>query len=153
MHPAIYKIKAHMRPGEVKFHWKRSYYFNTVWRKFKHSYFGMDTLPHIFYFTLPWVYASYQIFGNLFNHPQLSSSWIVVEPFRSTIFDMQGKNRHDFYQEGNSYRMYDHAVLAFGLKGKHRTSLEQGLDVNCPTSPMYGRRVLKAQEIVPYEAE
>eukprot|EP00754_Rhynchopus_humris_P049367 Rhum_TRINITY_DN8355_c0_g1::Rhum_TRINITY_DN8355_c0_g1_i1::g.27469::m.27469 len=151
MHPSVYMLRAHMRPGESKFMWKRSYYFNTLWRKFKHGYFGMDTLPHVFYFTLPWVYATYQIVGNVMNHPDLTADWMLPEPFKQ-YFDNQGKYRHDFYVEGQSYRLYDHAALAFGLKGKHRQALEQGLDVNCPTSPMYGRRVLKAQEVVPYEA-
>ncbi|KAJ9441511.1 hypothetical protein DIPPA_31010 [Diplonema papillatum] len=110
MHPAIYALRAHMRPGEGKFLWKRSYYFNTAWRKFKHGFFGMDTLPHVYYFAIPWIYASYMIFSDLFYHPDLDASWLLLEPLKS-FFDTQGQFRYDFYQEGQTFRMYDHAVL------------------------------------------
>eukprot|EP01059_Diplonema_ambulator_P021305 TRINITY_DN353_c0_g1_i6.p1 TRINITY_DN353_c0_g1~~TRINITY_DN353_c0_g1_i6.p1 ORF type:complete len:153 (+),score=64.49 TRINITY_DN353_c0_g1_i6:73-531(+) len=152
MHPAIYRLRAHMRPGEQKFYWKRSYYFNTLWRKFKHGYFGMDTLPHTFYFILPWVYAGYMIVSDLLYHPDIDSSWLLIEPLKS-YFDNQGAYRQDFYEEGQTFRMYDHAPLAFGIKGKYRTQIEAGVDVNSPTSPMYGKRVLKIDEVIPYEAE
>ena len=64
----------------------------------------------MFYFTLPWVYATYQIVGNVANHPDLCAEWMLPEPFKQ-FFDNQGRYRHDFYVEGHSYRLYDHAAL------------------------------------------
>jgi len=152
MHPAVYRLRMHMRPGELKFLWKRSYYWNTAWRKFKHSYFGLDTIPHVYYLIAPFVYSFYMVFSDLFYHPDIDSSWMLPEPFKS-FFDNQGAYRQDYYQEGMTYRLYDHAALAFGIKGRHRTAMEAGLDVNCPTSPMYGRRVLRSDDVVPFEPE
>merc|ERR1712113_514253 len=97
------------------------------WRKFKHGYLGMDTVPHIYYFILPWVYASYMIFGNLFYHPDLNSSWLVLEPLRG-FFESQGYWRQDYHEEGMSYRLFDASPVAFGHVGLQRQYLEKGVD-------------------------
>merc|ERR1719265_2301175 len=95
-HPHVYKMLNTNRPGELKFMWKRSYYFNTWYRKIKHGYYGADTLPHIYYFSLCPIYAGYMLIGDFFFHPDIRADWCMPEPFRSW-FDTQGYNRCDYY--------------------------------------------------------